>query len=139
MREPPFVIDEDIRRASTLPSEVYRDPAYFDLQRERIFARSWQFITDTDRVKVPGQVFPWTLLEGCLAEPLLLSRDARDQLHCFSNVCTHRGNLLIEGEGHAQALRCRYHGRRFGLDGRFLSMPEFDFHRLMAEFLSDGV
>ena len=25
-----------------------------------------------------------------------------------------------------KSLRCRYHGRRFGLDGSFASMPEFD-------------
>ena len=47
-------------------------------------------------------------------------------LRALSNVCTHRGNLLCTEESVVQALRCRYHGRRFGLDGRFLSMPEFE-------------
>jgi choline monooxygenase len=28
--------------------------------------------------------------------------------------------------GELDGLRCRYHGRKFGLDGRFQSMPEFD-------------
>ena len=119
-------IDAAIERASTLPAEVYGDPRYFDLARERIFARSWQFVTDSDRVRHPGQVLPWTMLEGCVDEPLVLTRDADDCLHCLSNVCTHRGNIVVEGEGHAQVLRCRYHGRRFALDGRFLSMPEFE-------------
>ncbi len=119
-------IAEDIREASTLPAAVYADPACFALARERIFARSWQFIADADRLKTPGHVLPSTMLEGCLDEPLLLTRDADDRLHCLSNVCTHRGNLLVEGEGHARVLRCRYHGRRFGLDGRFLAMPEFE-------------
>jgi len=41
-------------------------------------------------------------------------------------VCTHRGAIVVEGEGHQRSLRCRYHGRRFGLDGKFVSMPEFD-------------
>jgi choline monooxygenase len=41
-------------------------------------------------------------------------------------VCTHRGTLVVEGPGHEQQLRCRYHGRRFTLDGRFHSMPEFE-------------
>ena len=126
MAEEPLRVEEDIRRAWTLPADVYWDPAYYERARRRIFARSWQFIVDTDRLKVPGQIFPWTMLEGCLDEPLLLTRDARDRLHCLANVCTHRGNLLVEGEGHAQVLRCRYHGRRFALDGRFLSMPEFE-------------
>src|SRR5206468_4280849 len=49
-----------------------------------------------------------------------------DRLHCVSNVCTHRGNLVCEHEGIESGLRCRYHGRRFGLDGAFQSMPEFE-------------
>jgi len=32
----------------------------------------------------------------------------------------------VEGEGHLHTLRCRYHGRRFAMDGSFVSMPEFD-------------
>lgn len=68
---------------------------------------------------------PFFLLEGCLDEPLLLTRDVQDQLHLMSNVCTHRGTLVAEHPACLQHLRCRYHGRRFGLDGRFLSMPEF--------------
>jgi choline monooxygenase len=124
--EPTLEVDEDIRRAWTIPSAVYTDPVYFARARERIFARCWHFLTDADRLKTPGHLLPCTLLEGCLDEPLLLTRDAHDQLHCLANICTHRGNLLVEGEGNATALRCRYHGRRFALDGRFLSMPEFE-------------
>lgn len=120
-------IHPDIARASTLPAWVYSDPAIFELARERVFARSWQFAADLDRVKVPGQVHPFTLLEGLLDEPLLLSRDRDDRLHCLSNVCTHRGTLVCESDAvMTTQLRCRYHGRRFHLDGRFHSMPEFE-------------
>jgi choline monooxygenase len=119
-------IDPDIRRARTLPAWLYSDPAVYALQRERVFARSWQWAGDADRVKVPGAVCPVTLLEGGLDEPLVLARDRGDALHCYSNVCTHRGTLVCETEGVENFLRCRYHGRRFALDGRFLSMPEFE-------------
>lgn len=121
-----WTIDEDIRYAATLPAEVYSDPRWFGLLRERVFARSWQFVGDADRVRVPGQVHPLTLLEGVLDEPLVLTRDVQDNLHCLSNVCTHRGTVLCEGDGVETVMRCRYHGRRFALDGRFLSMPEFE-------------
>ena len=119
-------IDPDIRRAHTLPAWIYSDPEVHALQKERVFARSWQWMGDLDRVKVPGAVYPVTLLEGTLDEPLVIARDRQDQLHCYSNVCTHRGTLVCESEGVESFLRCRYHGRRFGLDGRFLSMPEFE-------------
>ena len=42
------------------------------------------------------------------------------------DVCTHCGAIVVEGEGHARSLRCRYHGRKYSLDGKFVSMPEFD-------------
>jgi choline monooxygenase len=121
-----WTIDPDICRASTLPAAVYSDPEWYRLARERVFARSWQLVGDTDAVKVPGQTFPFTLLEGVLDEPLVMTRDTRDQVHCLSNVCTHRGTLVCEHAGVEPALRCRYHGRRFALDGHFLSMPEFE-------------
>ena len=119
-------IDPDIRRARTLPAWVYSDPGVHDAQRESVFVRSWQLTGDTDRVKVPGAVYPVTLLEGAIDEPILFARDRGDRLHCFSNVCTHRGTLVCDGAGVESFLRCRYHGRRFALDGRFLSMPEFE-------------
>lgn len=121
-----FTIDADIRRASTLPSEVYHDDLWFERARTRLFPKTWQFVGDTDALKTPSHVKPGTLLEGFLDEPIVFTRDAEDRLHCLSNVCTHRGNILVPGEGHAQSLRCRYHGRRFTLDGRFAAMPEFE-------------
>src|SRR5437868_9985210 len=121
-----FEIDQDITVARTLPARVYSDPEIFRGQRDRVFARTWHYAAHADVVKVAGQVHPFTLMPGALDEPLLLTRDLSDQVHCVSNVCTHRGTLVVEGPGHEQQLRCRYHGRRFTLDGRFHSMPEFE-------------
>lgn len=120
-----FHIDPDIRKASTLPSLFYRDKETFQESKEKIFAKSWHFIGNTDPVKVPGEVYPFNLLDGYLTEPLILTRDNEDNLHCLSNVCTHRGNLVVDAPCNVNALKCRYHGRRFELDGKFKSMPEF--------------
>ncbi len=119
-------IHPEIGKAWTPSTVFYTDSATFEKSKERIFARTWQFVTDESHLKVPGQVYPFTLLDGCLNEPLLLTRDREDQVHCLSNVCTHRGNLVVEGAGNMNTLRCRYHGRRFGLDGSFQHMPEFE-------------
>lgn len=117
---------DDITRAETLPASLYGDAGLFAAVRERVFARSWQLAGDAHELRAPGQVRPLTLLEGCLDEPLLLTRDRDDRLHCLSNVCTHRGMLVAEAAGTLQGLRCRYHGRRFDLCGRFKHMPEFE-------------
>jgi len=39
-----FFVDPDIRKARTLASDFYTDEQFFELSRERIFARSWQFL-----------------------------------------------------------------------------------------------
>jgi choline monooxygenase len=119
-------MEPDIRRASTLAPEVVHDPAWYERAKERIFAASWQLIADSDRVAQPGTAVPILLLAGSIEEPLYLARDAAGALHCRSNVCTHRGNLVVNAPCRTEALRCRYHGRRFALDGTFLSMPEFE-------------
>jgi choline monooxygenase len=121
-----FTIDPDIRRARSLPSEVYTSDAWFSRIRDRVLARTWHFVADAERLATPGRVLPCTLLAKCLDEPVVLSRDAGGVLHLLSNVCTHRGTLVVPQEGQVEGLRCRYHGRRFALDGRFVSMPEFE-------------
>ena len=119
-----FFVDPSIANARTLHTDFYFDPFVFDLAKEKLFS-SWQFIGDADSVKEAGTCLPVTLLPGYLDEPLLLTRDKAGQLHCLSNVCTHRGNILITEACQAAHIRCRYHGRLFGLDGTFQSMPEF--------------
>lgn len=120
-----FEVDPDISKARTISTEVYLDPTHYELSKEKIFAQTWQYAGDTDRVKEPGWVTPVNLLENYLNEPLLLSRDKNGDIHCLSNVCTHRGNLLVEKPCKLNDIRCKYHGRRFSLNGSFLSMPEF--------------
>lgn len=120
------IIHEDIRKASTLPSKYCLEQEYFESAKEKIFARTWQLLEHTDNVRLTGQLHPLILLQGFLDEPLLLVRDKDDKLNCLSNVCTHRGNLLVENTCIEQNIRCRYHGRRFNLHGKFQSMPEFE-------------
>lgn len=118
-------IDPDICKAHTLPAAFYLDDDLFSLSRERIFRESWQFagtIPDLsgDRC-VPGSILP-----GLLDEAVLLVKQADGRMLVLSNVCTHRGNLLVTQPGNARILRCGYHGRCFGLDGQCRSMPAFE-------------
>ena len=121
-----YFIDPDIRKASTLPSSFYRDPAVFEALREKVFYRSWHWIGDQRALGDASSARPFVLLPGFLDEPMVLTKDTSGQVHCLSNVCTHRGNLVATRSGKARKLVCGYHGRRFGLDGTFEHMPEFE-------------
>jgi choline monooxygenase len=121
-----FAIDPDVTLARTLPSAFYLDPAIHLLTRERVFARTWQWLGDLGDVDVPGSLSPREMLPGHLDEPLLLARDATGALRCLSNVCTHRGNVLVRERCRAEQIRCSYHSRRFDLAGRMTFMPGFE-------------
>ncbi|ASU34990.1 aromatic ring-hydroxylating oxygenase subunit alpha [Mucilaginibacter xinganensis] len=122
---PHYFVDPDIALAKTLPADFYTSAEVFEQCREKIFAASWQFIGHTGLVSAKGDVHPFTLLGNYMDEPLLLAKDKTGEINVLSNVCTHRGNLVVEKACKLNSLRCRYHGRMFGLDGRFMSMPEF--------------
>ncbi len=121
-------IDPDPARAKTLDKQFYLDEAVYRQSLERVFARSWQWLGDLADVAPPLSLSPRDLLRGSLDEPLLLARDGAGLLRCLSNVCTHRGKLLVEAPSRAdpQGLRCGYHGRRFDLSGRAWFMPGFE-------------
>lgn len=122
----PIKIHNDIRHANTLPSSFYRDPQWFAQSKEKIFARCWHYIADLTQIDQPGQVWPFTLLEGVLDEPLVLTHNTDGRRYCLSNVCTHRGKIVVESAATRRLLSCGYHGRCFRLDGSFRSMPAFE-------------
>jgi len=70
-------------------------------------------------------VAPLVLLDGFLTEPIVVTKDDKGQINCLTNVCTHRGNLVVGKSGKSKKLICGYHGRRFTLDGHMEHMPEF--------------
>ena len=121
-----FYIDPDISKAKTIDTEFYTSEEIFELSKERIFASSWQYSANTNQISSAGSAYPFNLLEDYLGEPLILTKDLDNQIHCLSNVCTHRGNLLVyEPCSSVKMMTCKYHGRAFQLDGTFKFMPEF--------------
>ena len=119
-------VDPDPSRARTPDARFYLGDESFAAVRERVFARSWQWIGDLADVREPRSLSPRVLAPGLLDEPLLLARDAAGTLRCLPNVCTHRGHLLVDGPCRRDDIRCPYHSRRFDLAGRINFMPGFE-------------
>ena len=121
-----FHIDEDIKKAETLPATFYRSDEVFELLKERVFKSSYQWFGSLDDL-LPQESYvkPLLFVEGHLEEPFFIRKDAKLGLTCFSNVCTHRGNLIFHHEGVSKRIACGYHGRTWKTDGEFKLMPEF--------------
>ena len=116
-------IDKDIRKAYTLPASFYSSEKFLSKAKDDVFEKSWQFITHESNLKSQNDAFPFRFLDDFIKEPLFLINN--EDIDCFSNVCTHRGNILLDKPCNVgKSISCKYHGRRFDSCGKFLSMPE---------------
>ena len=96
---------------------VYTDPAIFELEMERIWGHAWVFIGHESQVKSPGDFFTTTIGK----QPVIVTRHSDKQIYVLYNRCAHKGaQLTVAPCGHAQQLRCAYHGYVFGIDGELL-------------------
>lgn len=117
-------INSDITKSATLEGKFYTSERYFKETLDNVFARNWQLITDDSKLKENGKTFPFRFLGTLLPEPLVLINNEGD-INCLSNVCTHRGNILIHEPCKInQQITCGYHGKQFDSFGKFKFMPK---------------
>ena len=107
--------------AAGLEPHYYYDPDVLALEDERIFSRTWQFVAHVAQLAEPGRYL--TAMAG--SQPVLVLRDPEGELRAFRNVCRHRGSQLLSGSGECgKAIRCRYHGWTYKLEGDLIGVPE---------------
>ena len=120
-----MLVNKKIEEASTIDSSFYTSKSIFS-DTKLIFENSWQFVTHESKL-AKKNAFPFFYLDEYIKEPLLLLKDKIGVLNCFSNVCTHRGNILVEKHSQIKdSLLCRYHGRKFNSQGDCVFMPKFE-------------
>jgi len=124
---------EQIECAQTLASRLYTDPAILDIEKMRIFRRTWQLVGTLDHpcgevngskrtIRDPESFFT----ADVAGEPIVVVRDKQDTLRAFSNVCRHRAGPIALGSGCKNVLRCQYHGWTYTLDGRLIGTPDVE-------------
>jgi choline monooxygenase len=116
-----FPFDPRIERASTIPARLYNDPVYLELERERVFANTWQLAGRLDQLATHGQFFTTEVGN----DSIVVLRD-NDVLRAFHNVCLHRAGPVAHGCGARKTLQCKYHGWTYRLDGSLLHAPEME-------------
>ncbi len=115
----------EITRVKTIHKSVYLENVNFDKLKKTAFENAWHYLGNKQLLTVNNQ-FPVKVLPGFLDESLVVTKDKDETLECLSNVCTHRGNLLVYEPCKMAKIVCKYHGRRFNLKGEFEFMPEFE-------------
>jgi phenylpropionate dioxygenase-like ring-hydroxylating dioxygenase large terminal subunit len=110
--------------AWSMPSCYYIDPHVLALERKHLFGAEWICIGRSEEIEKPGDTMAFQLCD----EPLVAVRGEDGKARVLSNVCRHRGALLIEGRGHGQRLVCPYHHWSYDLEGKLAAAPRMDVH-----------
>jgi phenylpropionate dioxygenase-like ring-hydroxylating dioxygenase large terminal subunit len=109
-----------LARASLLPSKVYSDPQIFELERERIFGRTWMQVCHVSQIPETGSY----VARNLVGEAVIAIRGRDGEIRVMSNVCRHRNTVLTTGSGQCKGrIVCPYHGWTYGLDGKLLAAP----------------
>ena len=103
----------------SLPLQAYRDPAWLAEEMHSIWRRDWVFATTEDALPSSGDQLPVLIGD----QPVLLLRNDHGELVALSNLCAHRGTLLVEERTNAKRIQCPYHAWTYGDDGRLLGAP----------------
>ena len=112
---------EDPQASYTLPSYLYTDPAVYELEKENIFYRSWQFVAHKGSFSKPGD---YVTVQIC-DQNLFVMMGNDDELRGFYNVCQHRAHELLQaGSGNVKsAIVCPYHAWAFEKEGQLRGAP----------------
>ncbi len=111
-----------VEQAFGLPSPYYLNQDLFMEEQQKLFNQQWACIGFAKDVAEIGTLYPVNFLN----QPMLIARDRQNQVRVYSNVCRHRGMILVdEVQTKKTMIRCPYHYWCYGLDGALKSTPHF--------------
>ena len=106
--------------AKMISSLHYTGGDAFQQEKRTVFSTEWLPIGVAGQLSATGSYVSATIGGW----PVFAVRGADGALRAFRNTCRHKGMMVVEQPaGRCDALRCRYHGWTYGLDGRFREAP----------------
>lgn len=112
-------VNQPIGEASGMPNAAYREPQWFDFERDHVLGNYWTAITFVDTLS-KNSVRPVDFMGA----PVLLSKNKDGEIRVFHNVCSHRGTKLVAQEKTVKGLIvCPYHAWSYNTEGALKRTP----------------
>ena len=107
-------------REDRVHRNVYTDPAIFEIEMERIFARTWMYVGHDSQVPNPGDFYCTEIAR----QPVVMVRHTDGEIYVIYNRCGHRGTRVVNQEsGNVKRFSCMYHGWTYETNGELAGVP----------------
>lgn len=104
----------------TVPAEIIGSPDYHELERTRLWGRSWVFLAHESEIPEPGDY----VIRYIGDSQFIVTRDESGAFRAHFNSCRHRGMMLCRAEqGNTSHYRCPYHGWTYNNRGDLVGVP----------------
>lgn len=102
------------------PQWVITDPDIYQLELEKIFQNTWQFLGHESEIGAePGSY----ITRWMVNDPVIVVRNENNEIKAYLNSCTHRGTQLCTADrGKKKTFTCPYHGWSFNIEGELVGI-----------------
>jgi len=110
-----LVRDDEVHR------DVYIDSEVYELEMERLWARTWVYVGHDSQVPEAGDY----LTAQVAGRPLMMVRGEDGEVRVLMNRCAHKGAKLVNDPSGSTGrfFRCPYHAWAYNLDGSIRAIP----------------
>ena len=116
-----YVDDRPEEGVFQVHSDIFADPAIFELEQKEIFGKTWCFLALESQLPKPNDYL--TTYIG--TTPILVMRDGKGRIGAFLNICRHKGAVLCRKEsGNTKFVVCNYHGWAYGTNGKSIDIKD---------------
>lgn len=110
----------DLVQDDRVHTVLYKDPAIFEEEMDRIFKNTWVWVGHVSEVPHKGSFKKSWVGQ----QPVIVTRTKDDEIHVLLNRCRHRAATVCEKmKGKTSVFVCPYHGWSYGLDGKLRAVP----------------
>ncbi|MBX2868840.1 MAG: aromatic ring-hydroxylating dioxygenase subunit alpha [Acidiferrobacterales bacterium] len=107
------------KEAQGLPQGFYLDPWWTRQEKTHLFEKQWVCVGRRQEVQNQGDFFTCSVSD----EAIVVIHSNDGEIRALSNVCRHRGTVIMEGAGNTHQLLCPYHHWRYDTFGRLINAP----------------
>ncbi|MDO6564536.1 aromatic ring-hydroxylating dioxygenase subunit alpha [Amphritea sp. 1_MG-2023] len=103
----------------SMPPECFTSEDFYQFELNAVWAHEWFCVGRANDIPKTGDYYTIEVGE----DPLIVIRDRSGSVNVVSNVCQHRGMVIVEGRGNTRRLTCPLHAWVYNTSGELTSAP----------------